>query len=146
MLYWWQHFRWHLRAVRWNGSVECCNDNSIPDNILLQCDEKGNDYILLEEIVDHRKNDKAVKNGRCMDPYEVGDSMKEDLEKETNNATAFEFTTDGKIRVGHAWNHFGSKMPIGCEWTLCQRTTEREKLFFRSKSWNGSIVLHTCRN
>ena len=76
--------------------------------------------MLLEEIVDHRKNDKAVKNGRCMDPYEVGDSMKEALEKETNNATALnlprmvkygqathEITSDRKCRLvanGHCVN------------------------------------------
>ena len=44
-----------------DGSVESYTANLIADNIYAQCDDEGNTYTLLDEIIDHRKNAKAVK-------------------------------------------------------------------------------------
>ena len=44
-----------------DGSVECYTANMIADNIYAQVDDEGNSYTLLDEIIDHRSNNKAVK-------------------------------------------------------------------------------------
>ena len=65
-----------------DGSVESYTANLIADNIYAQCDDKGNSYTLLQEIINHRSNDKAIriedgwihtKSGtRCRKPMTVG--------------------------------------------------------------------------
>ena len=44
-----------------DGLVESYTDNMIADNTYAQVEDEGNSYTLLEEIIDHRSNDKAVK-------------------------------------------------------------------------------------
>ena len=44
-----------------DGSVQQYAANVIAENLYSQVDEEGHRYIMLDEIVDHRKNDDAVE-------------------------------------------------------------------------------------
>lgn len=44
-----------------DGSVQQYAANIIAENVYSQVDEEGHRYIMLDEIVDHRKNDDAVE-------------------------------------------------------------------------------------
>ena len=44
-----------------DGSTECYTANIIADNIYAQCDDEGIMYTLMDEIIDHRKNNTATE-------------------------------------------------------------------------------------
>ena len=43
-----------------DGTTEAYMANVIADNIYAQCDDEGNMYTLMDEIIDHRKNSTAL--------------------------------------------------------------------------------------
>ena len=43
-----------------DGEVSKLTENVIAESIYASCDDKGNEYLLMESLLDYRKNDKAI--------------------------------------------------------------------------------------
>ena len=43
-----------------DGHIQAMAANQIADNLFAQIDENGNRFVMIDEIVDHRRNDSAV--------------------------------------------------------------------------------------
>jgi hypothetical protein len=45
-----------------DGTLDTYHANTIAENLWSQCDSEGNEFMLYKEIIDHRKNDKAMSH------------------------------------------------------------------------------------